>query len=194
MSIHSHYYPAMILAFAVILSGCSNSGNGEQIGAQPDDAQPIHVVPDPTDALPQEPAHVSTGKTDLGTVLVSGDGFTLYIFTNDLTNTPSCYADCIESWPPLLTDGSPEAGEGIDPSKLGIAARNDGTFQVAYSGRPLYFFRGDTAPGDTLGHGIENLWQVLLPSGELLNGASEGVLGDEPTTADDEEYNPDDNY
>jgi predicted lipoprotein with Yx(FWY)xxD motif len=137
---------------------------------------------------------VSSADTSLGTVLVSGDGFTLYILSKDLKNTPSCYGDCMELWPPLLTDGDPEAGEGIDPSKLGVATRHDGTFQATYFGRPLYRFRGDIAPGDTQGHGSENLWQVLLPSGELLDESGEVTPDDESSSSGDEEYNPDDNY
>jgi len=193
MSIRTRCSLGLLLVFAGILSGCNKSDSGEQSGAQSDDLLSTQVASEPTDAQPQGPAHVSSAETELGTVLVGGDGLTLYIYAKDLRNTPSCYGDCMQSWPPLLTDGSPVAGESIDPSKLGTTTRHDGTFQVAYSGRPLYLFRGDTAPGDTLGHGIEDLWQVLLPSGELLNEGNEGTLGD-ASSAEDEDYNPDDNY
>ena len=129
---------------------------------------------------------MGSAETGLGTVLVSGAGLTLYVLTEDSLNTPSCYDECTESWRPLLVEGDPEAGPGIDASKLAVATRNDGTLQVTYFGRPLYLFTEDTSPGDTLGHG-KGSWLVLSPSGELLKG---------PSDADsyDEEYNPDDYY
>ena len=41
--------------------------------------------------------------------------------------------------------------------------RSDGGKQVAYNGRPLYFFAGDTAPGDTKGQGLNDVWFVAAP-------------------------------
>ena len=40
--------------------------------------------------------------------------------------------------------------------------------QVTYNGHPLYYFVGDTKPGDTTGEGINAFgggWDVLSPSG-----------------------------
>jgi Secreted repeat of unknown function len=41
---------------------------------------------------------------------------------------------------------------------LGTVARADGQQQVTYDGKPLYFFSGDKAPGDTNGHGVGSVW------------------------------------
>lgn len=181
----------LLLGFAFLLSSCGNSDSGGQAGTEPVDTLPVPAASQPSADGPQGPAGVFSAETSLGTVLVSGDGFTLYILTKDLKNTPSCLGDCSQSWPPLLTIGSPEAGEGVDASMLGIATRHDATFQVTYFGRPLYLYRGDTAPGDTVGHGLENVWQVGLASGELLGGASEEAEQEEPASSGDEEYDPD---
>lgn len=184
----------LLVLFAVLLSGCSNSGGGGQTGTEPVNTLPAPAASEPSADGPQGPAGVFSAETSLGTVLVSGDGFTLYILTKDLKNTPSCLGDCSQSWPPLLTIGSPEAGEGVDASKLGIATRHDATFQATYFGRPLYLYRGDTAPGDTLGHGLEDVWQVGMASGELLGGASEESEQEEPASPGEEEYDPDRYY
>ena len=46
----------------------------------------------------------------LGQILVDGKGMTLYMFTKDEPNKSNCNADCLAKWPPLLTQGSPDAG------------------------------------------------------------------------------------
>ncbi len=42
-------------------------------------------------------------------------------------------------------------------------ARPDGTMQVAYNGRPLYYFKNDAIAGDTNGQGIVGNWYVAAP-------------------------------
>ena len=85
---------------------------------------------------------VNLGKNDtLGSFLVDDKGMTLYLFTKDTPNTTVCYDKCATAWPPLLTTGSPVAGEGVDASKLGTTNRTDGTVQVTYNGWPSILLR-----------------------------------------------------
>lgn len=45
-----------------------------------------------------------------------------------------------------------------------MVARDDGTRQWAYKGRPLYRFYGDQKRGDTIGDGMSrNMWHVARP-------------------------------
>ena len=44
-------------------------------------------------------------------------------------------------------------------------ARDDGTMQVSVNGLPLYTFGGDTAPGDTNGQGVGDVWYVVGANG-----------------------------
>src|SRR5215211_8971503 len=97
----------------------------------------------------------------------------LYITSNDTPDggTSSCMDDCTEEWPPLLTDGDPVAGEGVDAALLGTITRDDGTMQVTYNGYPLYGFEEDTAAGDTNGQGIDEfggLWFLVSPTGDAI--------------------------
>ena len=79
-----------------------------------------------------------TAESDLGTILVDGEGMTLYLFTKDTQGDgkSTCEGPCLEAWPPLV--GEPTAGTGADAAKLGSIVRTDGTTQATYNGWPLY--------------------------------------------------------
>ncbi|HEY3311643.1 MAG TPA: hypothetical protein VGK00_08395 [Anaerolineales bacterium] len=141
--------------------------SGSQIGG----AEMPAATAAPAAAAVSGPANVMVGKNDtLGSFLVDDKGMTLYLFTKDTEpNTTTCYDKCATAWPPLLTSGAPVAGDGIDASKFGTATRKDGTTQVNYNGRPLYYYIKDTKPGDTTGQGVGSVWYVISPAGELIN-------------------------
>jgi predicted lipoprotein with Yx(FWY)xxD motif len=89
---------------------------------------------------------------------------------NDTDGASTCYDDCAANWPALVTDGDPVAGQGTDASLLGTTERTDGTVQVTYANQPLYFFGGDQQPGDTNGQEIGDVWYVVSPDGEPVEG------------------------
>ena len=100
-------------------------------------------------------------KSGLGSFLVDSRGMTLYIFQSDTVGVSKCGADCASAWPPLAikTGLTPTGGPGVT-GRLGVLKRSDGSLQVTYDGWPLYYFSGDTNPGDTNGQGIGGLWFV----------------------------------
>ena len=104
---------------------------------------------------------------ELGDYLVDETGMTLYLFTLDDGTTTACTGACADNWPPLVADGDPTGGDGVDASLLGTA---DGIKpnQVTYNGHLLYFFAQDTAPGDTNGVGKPD-WYAVDPAGEAID-------------------------
>lgn len=107
----------------------------------------------------------------LGTILVDGSGKTLYLFAADTGTTSTCYGQCATYWPPLLTNGAPQAGTGVNASLLGTTKRTDGTEEVTYAGHPLYFVVTDHNPGDATGQAVNNFggpWYVVGPSGSKV--------------------------
>lgn len=137
-----------------------------------------------TSGLPSAGAKAATvmvaSNEQLGSFLVDAKGMTLYIFLNDTPNTSNCYDACAQNWPPLLAEGTPVAGEGVDASLLGTTQRKDGTTQVTYNGWPLYYFVRDEKPGDTNGQGVRDVWFVISPQGEKIGGAAESEAGQVP--------------
>jgi predicted lipoprotein with Yx(FWY)xxD motif len=111
----------------------------------------------------------------LGTVLVNGQGLTLYMFVPDKQRGRStCYRTCASGWPPLRLPAGvtvPVASGRAKPSLLGITTRKDGSLQVTYNRWPLYLWVSDTRPGQATGEGINSLggyWYALTPKGQII--------------------------
>lgn len=117
-----------------------------------------------------ETTDLSTSSTDLGTFLVDGAGSTLYYFEPDPPGASVCAGDCLAAWPAVTVDGAnPLQGDETVTGTLGVIAREDGEQQATYRGRPLYYFSGDEAAGDTNGQGISDVWWVAAEDGSLTN-------------------------
>ena len=132
----------------------------------------------PTEAPTEAPGVPVTGAATVnaaevgtfGQALVDGTGRSLYLFTNDTqdSGTSSCTGECLVNWPPLLTDGDPVAGTGVDAAMLGTITLPDGTTQVTYNGWPLYYYIDDAAAGDANGQGVGDVWFLVTPAGEMI--------------------------
>ena len=97
--------------------------------------------------------------------------------TGSGSGVSTCYDRCAESWPPLLAEGEPTAGEGVAAQLLGTTEREDGSSQVIYNGWPLYYFSRDV-PGFASGQGAGGTWYLVSPEGQAI-----GVEEEEPEEA-----------
>jgi predicted lipoprotein with Yx(FWY)xxD motif len=110
------------------------------------------------DDVPAPLKHAKAG--DLGEILTDPKGMTLYTFTSDTEPGKSaCNATCAANWPPFR----PEAAATVPKAPLSVISRDDGTKQYAYKGKPLYFWKNDKKPGDTMGHKFGDRWFVAKP-------------------------------
>jgi predicted lipoprotein with Yx(FWY)xxD motif len=87
--------------------------------------------------------------------LTAENGMTLYTFDNDSAGTSNCYDSCATSWPPYLAEADAEA-----PAGFTVVERRDGERQWAKDDAPLYFWVGDSTPGDINGDGIGGVWHL----------------------------------
>ncbi|SNX27690.1 Predicted lipoprotein with conserved Yx(FWY)xxD motif [Polynucleobacter meluiroseus] len=97
-------------------------------------------------------------KVDNG-MLVGSNNMTLYTFDKDAAGSgkSACNGPCATNWPPLLVDGSAAAS-----GDYSVITREDGKKQLAYKGKPLYFWAKDTKPGDKTGDGFLNgAWHIV---------------------------------
>lgn len=175
---------AVMLAAMLALAACAGSDEAGGGGDTASEAAPVASEPAPAESEPApvaseaseapgaEAEAISVESSDLGDILVDGEGRTLYVFDNDTDENSTCYDDCEANWPPLTEEV--EAGEGVDASLLSTSEREDGSAQVTYAGRPLYYFAADQGPGDTNGQGVGDVWWVVGPDGEAIESAVGG--------------------
>ncbi len=120
---------------------------------------PARGLPAPGNAtLTKETVTVAgTARTVLAARMNSASGeqlFPVYTFSADSAGQSACQGMCAIAWPPVLTRGHAQAGDGIDSTLLSIIVRPDGSHQVTYAGRPLYLFIRDAGtPGVANGDG-----------------------------------------
>jgi predicted lipoprotein with Yx(FWY)xxD motif len=108
---------------------------------------------------------LETAKIGGATVLTNAKGFTLYWFAPDTSTTSKCNGSCATFWPPVK--GPATAGSGVTGT-LGTITRSDGSTQATYDGHPLYTYKGDTAPRQNKGNGLNasgGLWHEVTVSG-----------------------------
>ena len=147
---------AVAALFALVMAGCSDDGETDG-GAEP---QPEETAE----------ATVAVEDSDLGEIVVDAEGKTLYVFLADEGSDSTCYDDCEAAWPPLTVEGDPGAGEGVDAALLGTTEREDGSTQVTLDGHPLYYFASDATADDINGQGVGDVWYVVSPEGEAIQG------------------------
>ena len=155
---------ALALASALVLAACGSSGSsGTSSSSTPattsatSSARPASVV--------------ATKTTSLGTFLVDSKGRALYLWDADHGSMSTCSGACAQAWPPLTTSGTPKAGGKVKASLLGTTTRSDGSREVTYAGHPLYYFEGDSAPGQATGQGSDGFgapWWVVSPAGKAI--------------------------
>jgi predicted lipoprotein with Yx(FWY)xxD motif len=162
---------ALALIGVLAMAGCGSSSNSSSSGsggAYGGGGETTNKPAASTTASTGAPITVGTAK-GVGKVLVDSNGMTLYYFQKDQNGESACYGACEQGWPPLATEGAPQAGEGAMASKLGTTKRKDGTVQVTYNNWPLYTFVEDKNPGEDNGTDSKAFgasWYPLHPNGE----------------------------
>jgi predicted lipoprotein with Yx(FWY)xxD motif len=117
----------------------------------------------------------------VGTVLVNGQGQTLYLLNSEKGGKITCTVSngCTKFWPEItLPKGTTaaKAGSGVRSSLLGSVKDASGNLEVTYNGWPVYTFVGDSGPGVAHGQGQTSFggtWYVLNPSGDPVTGTSQ---------------------
>lgn len=160
----------MLVLLALALAACQPAATAEPTAVVPVTAATATTAPTsaPTEAVSEEPVIAVSSNAELGDFLVDGNGMTLYMFTKDEPNKSNCAGNCLAAWPPLLSQGSPQAGEGVDQALLGTAEMPDGTLIVTYNEMPLYYWMNDAKAGDVTGQANNDVWWVVSPAGDPI--------------------------
>jgi predicted lipoprotein with Yx(FWY)xxD motif len=108
----------------------------------------------------------------VGTYIVDDAGRALYAFSGDVDGQSACLTNCAALWQPVVTPGPTAAGDpAIDSVKISVLRRPDGSSQLTYDRRPLYYYQGDRAPGESRGHnamGFGGRFSLVSPTGQPI--------------------------
>ena len=121
-----------------------------------------------------------------GSFLTNGSGRAVYLWAADSMNKSTCSGACAGAWPPVTATGQVTAADGAKAAELGTITRSDGTKQVTYDGHPLYYFAGDSGPGQTNGQGSDSFdakWWLVAPAGTKITAADAAASAGSPSSA-----------
>ena len=152
---------ALALASALVLAACGSSSSTTTTSS---------ASSTPTSS-PRPASLVATKTTSLGTFLVDAKGRALYLWDADHGSKSTCTGACAQAWPPLTATGTPKASGAAKASLLGTTKRADGSREITYAGHPLYYYEGDSAPGQTTGQGSDSFgspWWVVSSGGRAI--------------------------
>ncbi|TQN38116.1 putative lipoprotein with Yx(FWY)xxD motif [Blastococcus colisei] len=124
-------------------------------------------------AAPAGDAVLATADSELGEIVVDGEGRAVYVFDRDApgSGSSSCADSCAESWPPVTAEAEAPEVDGVT-GDVGTIERDDGTRQVTVGGLPLYTYAGDSDAGDVTGQGVQGVWWVVAPHGAKISEAA----------------------
>src|SRR5262249_27026615 len=143
---------AALAVGAIAIAACG-SANGASSDAHPRAVHQMSGAPDRSVSTPAT-IHLASNATIGQQVLVDATGTPISLSVPAGTRTQSTVpAQFKPNWPPVTSMATPNAGSGLDDTKIGVQTQSDGTRQVTYNGHLLYTFVNDTAPGDAKGQG-----------------------------------------
>jgi predicted lipoprotein with Yx(FWY)xxD motif len=165
----------LALGTAATVAACGSSSSSTAAGSSSSSA--------PAGASSAASATISAKSVPgVGTVLVNGQGQTLYMLTSEKGGKITCTQTngCTQAWPEtLLANGATAtAGSGVQSSLLGTVKDASGNLEVTYNHWPLYTFSGDSGPGVAKGQGLTSFggtWYVLSGSGNPVTSSQSGT-------------------
>ncbi|MFD6288565.1 hypothetical protein [Streptomyces sp. NPDC060205] len=168
-----------LAALATFSAACSSSSDDSSADGSTTSAAPKPAGSDSTaDSSAPDSADsgsklvLKTAKGSAGIWLTDPAGRTLYLNTKDKKTASNCYDECAKEWPPLTTTKPVTVtGKYTVPKNVGTITRTDGAKQVTYGGHPLYYYKGDTAPNEIKGQGVDGKWFLIGPIANIMNGS-----------------------
>lgn len=161
------------IEYGEVVVNYADRAKGEPMTAQPSVGVTKYLVV-ANNALTEIPANeyaagnlllgTDVNKT-LGAHLIGSNGKTLYTYDADTDGTSHCTGVCAENWPPYLVPNA-SALTNLQSGVTGTAStttRTDGSLQVTYNGKPLYFYKNDTSTSPVAGNGVKGVWHIVKP-------------------------------
>ena len=163
---------AVALGVALLTAACSSSGSSSSSAASP--ATPAAGSTGSAAAAAGSGLVITTKSGSAGAFLTDGSGRAVYLWMKDGTGSSACSGACAGAWPPVTTTGAVTASGGANMADLSTITTSGGGKQVVYDGHPLYYFSGDSGPGQVNGQGSDGFgakWWLVDPAGTSITAA-----------------------
>jgi predicted lipoprotein with Yx(FWY)xxD motif len=160
------------VALAAVLTGC---GGGAGTTTPTTAESPTSASAPASSPVPAGTAELKTAESAAGRIVVDAKGMSVYFFTKDVkdSGTSACTGQCIAAWPPVLTDSEAPKVDGVTGT-VGTIPTPQGKKQVTVNGLPVYYYVKDKAAGDITGQGVNDVWYLVSPEGEMVKTAATG--------------------
>jgi predicted lipoprotein with Yx(FWY)xxD motif len=173
---------AVALGAALLTAACSSSGSSSS--PAPAAATPAGGSATSAAAAAGSGLVITTKSGSAGAFLTDGSGRAVYLWTKDAMNSSACSGACAGAWPPVTATGAVTASGGVNKADLSTITRSGGAKQVVYDGHPLYYFSGDSGPGQVSGQGSDGFgakWWLVDPAGTSITAAVTVSSGASPS-------------
>jgi predicted lipoprotein with Yx(FWY)xxD motif len=170
------------VAAGLLAAACGTAAGSTTAGSPPAGATPAGASASGSATATVIEAHAGSA----GSFLTNGSGRAVYLWAADSMNKSACSGACAGAWPPVTAMGQLTAAGGAKAAELGTITRSDGTKQVTYDGHPLYYYAGDSGPGQTNGQGSDSFgakWWLVAPAGTKITAADAAASAGGPSSA-----------
>jgi len=170
---------AVALGAALLTVACSSSGSSTSSAATSAGGSTGSAA-----AAAGSGLVITTKSGSAGAFLTDGSGRAVYLWMKDGKDSSGCSGACAGAWPPVTTTGAVTASGGVNMADLSTITRSGGAKQVVYDGHPLYYFSGDSGPGQVNGQGSDGFgakWWLVDPAGTSITAAVTVSSGASPS-------------
>ena len=164
---------AFALGVALLTVACSSSGSSSS-SAPASAATPAGGSTGSAAAAAGSGLVITTKSGSAGAFLTDGSGRAVYLWMKDGKDSSACSGACAGAWPPVTATGAVTASGGVNTADLSTITGSGGAKQVVYDGHPLYYFSGDSGPGQVNGQGSDGFgakWWLVDPAGTSITAS-----------------------
>ena len=175
---------AVALGATLLTAACSSSGSSSSSSAAAAPAGGSAGSTASAAAAGGSGLVITTKPGSAGAFLTDGSGRAVYLWMKDGKDSSACSGACAGAWPPVTATGAVTASGGVVKADLSTITRSGGAKQVVYDGHPLYYFAGDSGPGQVSGQGNDGFgakWWLVAPAGTPITAAVTVSSGGSPS-------------
>ena len=111
-------------------------------------------------------------KPGVGVYLTDAAGRAVYVLDDGTGATVACTGTCLTDFKPVAGNGTAAAGaKELKADLIGVTTLPDGTVQVTYAGKPLYYANNDQAAGAVSEQGMKmgkTTSYLVAPNGKKI--------------------------